>query len=381
MALSPLQNYSISGFYKDFSCQPLSHRILKVALPLVGLFLVGVGVLTLARYLKSPRHQSLPSLSYAATRGARLERPVPMNFYNGVLKNDPDMLPVQAHRWASATNLQTLVVLSTNTAYPANQIKLNHPSAVSYILAESPLNNEYVSWQADYYRMAIEKNAELLLSVASPFKDDHIHTEQYDFVTYGKPITFGDYTVECINAEPVKINGLYFANELKVSQGGKLHKIIWQLLPREAPGSSFSEIQGVVTMVNIFIKDKQITLDSQHPLLVNCRTGIDRTGRFVLFHDLQRNLEQLISDHLREKPEASSEQITDSILGTEDVSGMLIERALDIERLSTQTAAIDAIKSSVLPRFDGHPDCTAEKVNSVYRAHVLATVQNMRAHP
>ncbi len=384
MTVSKILHLCTRNLYKDFSNQPSSQKILKVALPLMGL---AFGSIVIACFFKrqfktTPEKKSLLIRAERDQKEKLLQQPVPEELFTGVCKGaDRHMLQIQAHRWALRTNLQTLVRLSTGKAYPANRIRLAD-NRLSYIMAESPLNNVTVDWQQDYYRMAIETDTALLLSVASPFKNgdiNQLHTEQYAFVTQGNPIQFDNYTIQCLNPTPIQINDLYFANALKVIKDGKIHKVIWQLLPKEAPGSSFKEIQAVVDMVNTFVRDKNLTLDSEHPLLVNCRTGIDRTGRFVLFHDLQTHLEQLIHIQLCDNPHLTDQAIMDAILGTQDISELLIQRALVIEYFSTATAAIDAIKGSVLPNFIGSPKCTPEIVNAVYKKHVLETIKTLRA--
>lgn len=384
MIISKILHLCTRNFYKDFSNQPSSQKILKVALPLVSLAFVGLAFTYFFKrqFTTTPATESLLIRAERDQKEKLLKQPVPEELYTGVCQGaDRNMLQIQAHRWSLSTNLQTLVRLSTGKAYPANQIRLgDNRAAVSYIMAESPLNNGTVDWQQDYYRMAIETDAALLLSVASPFKNgdiNQLHTEQYHFVTQGNPIQFDNYTIQCLNPIPIQINNLYFAYALKVTKNGKFHKFIWQLLPREAPGSSFEEIQAVVNMVNNFVKIKNIALDSKHPLLVNCRTGIDRTGRFVLFHDLQVHLEHLIHIQLR-NPHLTDQTIMDAILGTQDISEMLIQRALVIEYSSTATAAIDAIRDSVLSNFNGSRKCTPGIVNAIYREHVLETIKNLR---
>ena len=315
-------------------------------------------------------------------RNRLLVKGMPSHLHCGIKKGaalDPEI--ILAHRWSFPTNLDTLVELSTGKAYPANHVALDgfgpetfHP--VSYILAESPLNTETVSWREDYYRMAIEYKAGLLLSVACPFQNGKLDKAQYDFLEFGEKLVAKDFIVECVG-HPIRLPSpscRYIAVLLKVTYKGEV-KTLWQLLPLTPPEGSFSEIQETVELVDRFIQQFKLQVDRKHPLLVNCRTGLDRTGRFVLFHDLYRQLKITIGKVFLGEKNLNNEQIADVLLKNLNVSEMLRLRASAIECLSTKTAAIDALNQSVLPAFNGNPGCTPDEVNNIYKKHVLATIE------
>jgi hypothetical protein len=50
-----------------------------------------------------------------------------------------------------------------------------------------------------------------------------------------------------------------------------------------------------------------------------------------------------------------------------------------IECDSTTSAAVNAMRETVLPRFNGKAGCTPETVNTVFKEHVLETIKRLRA--
>src|SRR3982751_3172235 len=173
------------NLHTNFFRQPASQQLLKVALPIIGLIALYKAVkyysktttvtdaskfkpaqgLTSKEALtclkvnnlittdtskpKSTAQQPLIALTtqdeLTRIKSETLKDPIPASLYCGVLersKNHVD-LSFQAHRWCNPTNLHRLVKLSTGKAYPANILTFPE-SKMSYILAESPLNNDIV---------------------------------------------------------------------------------------------------------------------------------------------------------------------------------------------------------------------------------------------
>jgi hypothetical protein len=381
------------NLYRNFFRQPACQQLLKFALPIIGLIaLYKVGeyyfkTRTVTDASKTnPPAQEPQGAVIALTDEAELTRmkaenltgPVPANLYCGV----NEKLKLQSHRWSNNTNQESLVKLSTGKAYPANIILSSSENGMVYILAESPLNNDIVDWQTDYYRMALEKNAGLLASLTSPFNEgsEELNTKHYHFVSPGKTLKFDDWTVNCeqVIERSQSQNQLFNVYKLTCEHTDGRKKTLYQLLPRETPGGSFPEIQLTIDTLNSFIKDNGLTVNKDHPFLVNCRRGINHSARFVLFHSLQAETEGLIRENLEKNQKMTSEAIYQDIFGDQDISTLLMQLAQIIEYYSTTSAAVDAMKKTVLPRFNGKDGCTPETVNTVFKEHVLETIARLR---
>ncbi len=337
--VSKIFNTCTANIYKDFSSQPSSQKILKVALPLQDPILL------------------------ANNKIALLQTPIPRSLYNGVcIDRVHSDLEFQSHRWSFPTNQGTLVHLSTGQAYPANLLRFPE-SGMSYIIAESPLNNEIVDWQTDYYRMAIEQNAGLLLCVDHPFSPDNRFK-------VGNTLTVDDRTITCESAR--RINNI-LAFKLIITRGSE-QRTLWQLLLFETFGSSFNEIQSALASVNEFIKKQHITVNAVRPLLVDCGTGLERSARFILFHELETRVKIFIKQKLASNTSMENEAIYQAIFGNQDISDLLKQLALHVEYSSTSGAAIGDMEYNVLPIFNGKTHCPPDTVNSLFKEYVFGMI-------
>ena len=386
-----------ANIYRDFSNQQISQKMLKVALPIIALLAVGLALSSYfypnqplpKRFKKGPTNAgktppvlSIPPASPAAvntTSGAippapsavaprvvakpavqpyeeppEKEEPksqlvdlVPKTLYNGVCAGYEDHfdLQKQSHRWSNPTNLQTLVRLSTEKAYPTNHL-IFPGSHTSYIMAEPPKNSEFVDWQADFYRMAIEMDAKLLLCASralilgSRGQIPYFSLPTFNFLSAGKDLKIDDWTIKCAYSSNIKtVTGTYFTiHQLTISHPRLPEKIMWQLFPGEG-FATIRSIPDVIDTVNEFIKEKKIPLNETYPLLVTCENGFNSSAFFILFHELQAR----ITVFTRENAGLGKENIYAAFMRGRSIFEMLKELAFEIQELSTSKAAIDHV--------------------------------------
>ncbi len=279
---------------------------------------------------------------------------------------DEEALTTQCHRsWG--TNLNTLVELhGINACYPANRIEFENRA---YIQAEAP-RNEVMDSKAHYYQMAVESGANLLITASTGFMRIESkgnwtitpHRETMDFLVPGESVEVHGpngclHRIECESEEQIvelpenikaqaNIDGPchYHIRRLNVTnhEDGS-PRMIYQVVPDFVPvGLPFSLSQHTVDFVNQLIRANNIVVDKDHPVIVNCNTGRDRSGQFIILDSMREEIEEL----------AQSMPI-EEIVSQLDVVDQLRARAFMLAEQSTEGAGVDSIEKTLLPCFNG----------------------------
>lgn len=284
----------------------------------------------------------------------------------------------QCHRsWG--TNLDTLVKLEgINFCYPANRAKIGENT---YIQAEAP-RKDLEGSKAHYYQMAIESDAKLLVSASTGFRrifdkttdswNITPHLDTMDFLLPGEsiqiPVADGPtYTVAC--AESEKLIKLPDAIREKAKLDGPCHyhvrtltitndkdatsRTIRQMVPDFVPvGVPFDLSQYTVDLAESL---SNTSIDEKNTMIVNCNTGRDRSGQFIILHSMRRDLEHLLTP----------DQMTlEDILSQIDVVSQLRARAFMLAKQSTEGAGVDSIENTLLPCFEGEIPVAERKLYS-----------------
>lgn len=280
---------------------------------------------------------------------------------------DEEGIAPQCHR-AWGTNLDTLVELQgIKCCYPANRVQFGDQT---YIQAEAP-QQEKENSKAHYYQMAIESGSNMLVAATSGFrrlKDKTTgewnitpHSDTMDFLNPGESLKIQvpngpTYLVECENDEmtvefPEWINKAanlegpcyYHFRKLKVTnETDSTVRIIHQMVPDFVPvGVPFSLSQTSVDIVNAFVRDNQVIVDKEHPVIVNCITGRDRSGQFIILDSMTREITEL-----------SKTMNVDEIFSKTAVVDQLLARAYMLAEQSTEGSGIDSIEQTLLPCFE-----------------------------
>ncbi len=268
----------------------------------------------------------------------------------------------RCHR-AYGTNLDTLVKLKgTDLCYPANKVQIGNNT---YIQAEAPTNDKANS-RAHYYQMAVESGAQVLVTVNSGYRAGRVDPTIMDFLSPGESITFqsdGDsYEVTCAKEElkiplPKEIQAKtdltgecsYHVRRLTVKKNGAPTGTIQQIVPDfTSVAVPFALSQYTVDLVNTFVAG-----DRNHPVIVNCQTGKDRSGQFIVLDSMARDIEDLEKTMPRE-----------TLLPKIDVVAQLRARALMLEEQSTVGSGVESIEQTLLPCFDREIPAQDRKVYS-----------------
>lgn len=294
-------------------------------------------------------------------------------------------------------NVETLVFLPlapTFAYYPANRFHFHN---ISYIQAESP-QKSFVGTRELYYQMAIESGADLLVAVVSGHKISPEDSDKYmHFLSLGETIEIdGGANISCIKEEVVKAMGKaldspqVILRTLRISKKGELDREIYQILPTFEPlaelspqlmpfacysnesspipacsktiteetPSIFNEAQQFIDLVHTIAAERNIQIDREHPMLVNCITGSDQSGMFIV-------LDTLYNDFF------SSKEFNPQILG-DDLLTQIKGRALHVSSQSVHGAAINVFKNLFLglserfPKAEDNTESLRQMVQTEY---------------
>ncbi len=281
-------------------------------------------------------------------------------------------------RQATRVNHQTLIQFSDGSYYPANCFHLSSllPTVSTiqpaYTISSSPKNNEvycdttklgnYNSQQA-FYQMLIDQESPLHVAVAKLTEyGGEIDKTKFNYLSAGESLTVinkgKSYKITCAKEEKIACEGLESSNfnesalfikrQLEISTEGQPNKIIYQFLATQAILPTFDAHLKVIELIEDFIKQQKLVVNLTHPLTVTCEAGLDRSGRFIVLHALEKQLETALIPYL--STNMTEEEITNQLLDGVVIHKTLIELAKLVESLTVLTASIQGIEG-LLPNF------------------------------
>lgn len=214
----------------------------------------------------------------------------------------------ERHRGANEGHL-----ISIDGKYiPASGLQLANES-VGMIVSEAPRG--LGKGASLYYQMAIIQGSRLLVSLSSVFNSDNskLDLEGYDFLQVNEermvvtPYS-GTFKIKCTLEEEVASgfgeqgDAIFLRRTLCVTplDENSQSYSIYQYIPRGVP-ISHNNIRCALDVCNMLEEQKQrlgILVDERHPIIMNCKTGVDRSASFAVITQLCNDLLQFdeISD-------------------------------------------------------------------------------------
>jgi hypothetical protein len=272
------------------------------------------------------------------------------------------------------TNLETLISLGLKRGcYPANKLDLSRLQESTednwhYIIAEPPQDHKSGSRDL-YYQMVVEQGSRLLVTCTNAVCLDQPHCkETQHFLELEEELTVNTakglarikviaQTVENLDEELEEFATPTGAHQIwcRVLQvrieGGETYRIL-QILPNFIPGGNpWPLSQWYVDFVSAQAQKHKITVGVDHPVIVNCNTGRDRSAQFIILHHLTTRLRQAAADFVSNHPQATEVEIQTAVT-ISNMPEILLAAARVIQPQVSKGAALESINQSLLPSFN-----------------------------
>jgi len=143
-----------------------------------------------------------------------------------------------------------------------------------------------------FYQMAIEQGSSFLISVADVYACGSRNRDNFDFLEVGEQWEVGGYQLHCVAEPPVDFYPTFSALEIKLFKGEQEVRTLWQYIPNGQPAAydDVGSFLNICDMMASEIERRQIPVDANHPMIVNCNTGKDRSMTLTLIWELTRKM-------------------------------------------------------------------------------------------
>ncbi|AZL15977.1 protein-tyrosine phosphatase family protein [Rickettsiales endosymbiont of Stachyamoeba lipophora] len=166
--------------------------------------------------------------------------------------------------------------------------------AQDYVVCEAPYSIE------EYYRMVLQTNSKILVSVAKPQTDDISYRKNFPvdlhYITKGEHTNFADTVITCIEEQILPLGKLKGkVKTLEVKQGNSKTEQIKHIIFEEWIDRGGSDVQSLYELVKFTqksIEELNILDQSLRRICVNCKYGFGRSSTLAILMEVYKDIQE-----------------------------------------------------------------------------------------